>query len=135
MLGISLFFSAFLAATILPLSSEVALFASIEAGLDKYTALILASFGNVLAVVFNYFLGFLLYTKTKQKLFNSKTGKKAFYLTHKYGYFALLFSFLPIIGDPITIVAGLARLNFFYFFIITATLRVARYYIIIINIS
>ncbi len=122
-----LFLSAFLAATILPFSSEVTLFSAVESGMDKHTALLVASAGNILAIMFNYYLGYFLYEKTKEKLLKSKSGKKAFDLGHKYGYFALLLSWLPIIGDPLTIVAGMVRLNFVYFLLIAATLRVARY--------
>ena len=127
MVEFSLFLSAFLAATILPFSSEVALFTAVEAGLDKHTALLVASTGNILAVIFNYYLGYFLYEKTKEKLLKSRSGKKAYDLGHRYGYYALVLSWLPVIGDPITLVAGMARLNFFYFLLIAATLRVARY--------
>ena len=61
------------------------------------------------------------------KLESSKVGKKSLFYGHKYGYGALIFSFLPIIGDPITIVAGLLRLKFVYFLIIAGSLRVFRY--------
>ena len=96
--------------------------------MNKYDALLFASFGNVLAVAFNYYLGYFLYKKTKKRLFRSRIGKKSFLLTHRYGYIALLLSWLPVIGDPITIVAGLARLKFIYFILISGTLRVGRYY-------
>ena len=127
MIAFSLFLSAFLAATILPFSSEVALFTAVEAGLDKHTALLVASSGNILAVILNYYLGYFLYEKTKDRLLKSRSGKKAYHVGHTYGYYALLLSWLPIIGDPLTLVAGMVRLNFFYFLLIAATLRVARY--------
>lgn len=127
MIAFSLFLSAFLAATILPFSSEVALFTAVEAGLDKHTALLVASSGNILAVILNYYLGYFLYEKTKDRLLKSRSGKKAYHVGHTYGYYALLLSWLPIIGDPLTLVAGMVRLNFFYFLLITASLRVARY--------
>ena len=93
-----------------------------------YTALIFASSGNILAIVFNYWLGYLLYEKTKTKLLSSKIGNKAYSYGHKWGYGALALSWLPIIGDPLTIVAGLVRLKFVWFVIIAGSLRVARYY-------
>ena len=127
MIAFSLFISAFLAATILPFSSEVALFGAVEAGLDKHTALLVASVGNILAIVFNYYLGYFLYEKTKEKLLKSKAGQKALHVGHNFGYIALLLSWLPIIGDPLTLVAGMVRLNFFYFLVIAGFLRVARY--------
>jgi len=91
------------------------------------TALIYASSGNVLAIILNYYLGYFLYTKMHTKLESTNVGKKSLYFGHKYGYGALIFSFLPIIGDPITIVAGLLRLKFIYFLMIAGSLRVFRY--------
>jgi membrane protein YqaA with SNARE-associated domain len=131
MLAFSLFLSAFLAATLLPFSSEVALVAAINSGLDKNIAFVVASFGNVLAVIFNYYLGYFLYKTTKKKVLKSKIGRKAFYLGHRYGYYPLFLSWLPIIGDPISVVAGLVKLRFIPFLIICAGLRIARYYFII----
>jgi len=96
--------------------------------MSKESALIYASAGNISAVVLNYFLGFLLYEKTKTKLLSSKTGTKAYEYGHRYGYYALIISWLPIIGDPITLVAGLVRLKFVWFVLITGFLRVLRYY-------
>jgi membrane protein YqaA with SNARE-associated domain len=131
LLAITLFVTSFVAATIIPFSSEVALYGALEAGMEPRAALLSASTGNVLAVVCNYYLGYFLYTKTKNKLLASKVGKKAFRLGHRYGYFALLLSALPVIGDPITLVAGMARLSFFWFLLIAGSLRVARYVAII----
>ena len=130
MAEIALFISAFLAATILPFSSEAAFLTAIYNGMDRFDALLYASLGNVLAIIFNYYLGFFLYEKTKRKLFHSKIGKRMFLWGHKYGYVALFASWLPIIGDPLTIVAGLVRLNFAWFVIIAALLRVGRYWLL-----
>jgi len=128
MAEVALFISAFLAATILPFSSEVAFVAAIQSDMPISNAMIAASSGNILAIVLNYYLGYFLYEKTKSKLFVSKIGKNAFLFGHKYGYFALLLSWLPLIGDPLTLVAGLVRLKFIYFIIIAGILRVVRYY-------
>jgi membrane protein YqaA with SNARE-associated domain len=91
-------------------------------------AMFFASSGNILAIILNYSLGYLLYEKTKTKLLNSKIGRASYDYGHRYGYAALLLSWLPIIGDPLTLVAGVLRLNFIYFILISATLRVFRYY-------
>jgi membrane protein YqaA with SNARE-associated domain len=90
-----------------------------------------ASSGNILAIILNYFLGYLLYEKTKAKLLKSGIGKKAFKYGHRYGYYALALSWLPVIGDPLTLVAGVVRLRFVWFVIIAGTLRVMRYYFIV----
>ena len=86
--------------------------------------------GNVLAIILNYVIGFWLYEKTKDKLNKSKIGKKSLYYGHKYGYLSLLASWLPIVGDPLTLVAGLLKLNFLWFVIIAGGLRVGRYYLL-----
>ena len=91
-------------------------------------AMAAASFGNILAIIVNYWFGYWLYEKTKRKLNSSKTGSWSLEYGGKYGYFILLFSWLPVIGDPLTLVAGVLRLNFVWFVIIAGSLRVARYY-------
>jgi membrane protein YqaA with SNARE-associated domain len=129
---IALFFSAFLAATILPFSSEAALLGALALNLDTTLILISASLGNVLAITLNYFLGLYFSEKVDHKLSSSKSGVKAKKLFEKYGLYSLFLTPLPIIGDPLTLLAGIMRINFITFFIISATLRVLRYILIII---
>lgn len=99
--------------------------------MNPQNALIYASLGNCLAVLFNYLLGYFLYRAMHEKVENSKVGKKAYALSHKYGYFALLLSPLPIIGDPVTIASGLIRLNIVWFILITFSLRIGRYALVL----
>ena len=133
--ALALFISAFAAATILPFSSEAAFLVALKSGMPHLNAMVAASSGNVLAIILNYYLGYFLYEKTKVKLFHSSLGKKAFLWGHKYGYYALLLSWMPLIGDPLTIVAGLIRLNFIWFVVIAGTLRVLRYWLIVMAFS
>lgn len=128
---LGLFLSSFLAATILPFSSELALIGAVELGMSHEKALVFASLGNCLAVLVNFGLGYFLYQVMHKKIENSKIGKKAYAYAHKYGYFSLILSPLPIIGDPITLAAGLIRLNVFYFILITFALRIFRYWLIL----
>lgn len=128
---LGLLLSSFLAATILPFSSEVALIGAIELGMNHEDALLYASIGNCLAVLINYLLGFFLFQLMHTKIDGSKVGKRAYALAHRYGYGALLLSALPIIGDPITIVSGLIRLHLFWFVLITFSLRILRYWFIL----
>ena len=128
MTEVALFISAFLAATILPFSSEAAFVLALQSDIPLLNAMIAASSGNLLAIIFNYFLGYFLYTKTEKKLRSSKLGEYAYKRGHRYGYFALLLSWLPLIGDPLTLVAGVLRLQFFWFLLIAGSLRVLRYY-------
>jgi len=132
MAELSLFFAAFFAASILPFSSEAAFLVALSNGMSVYDALFFASSGNILAIIMNYALGYFLYEKTHTKLLVSSVGKKAFTIGHKYGYLALVFSWLPLLGDPLTVVAGLVRLRFVWFVVIAGSLRVARYYFLML---
>ena len=128
MAELALFFSAFLAATIVPFSSEVAFLAALSTDMPFLTAITVASSGNIFAIIVNYWFGYWLYDKTKDKLQSSKSGQWSLDYGHKYGYFILAFSWLPVIGDPLTLVAGVLRLNFLWFVVIAGSLRIARYY-------
>lgn len=125
---LSLFLSAFLAATIFPLSSEVTFLIALSNGMSTINALIFASAGNILAISVNYWFGYWLYDKTKMRLNKSKVGCKSLEYGHRYGYLTFLLSWLPIIGDPLTLVAGMLRLKFVWFVLIAGILRVLRYY-------
>ncbi len=127
MLELSLFLSAFLAATIFPFSSEVAFITALANDMPFAYAMLAASSGNILAIIANYWFGYWLYEKTQTKLKTSKSGNWSLSYGKKYGYFILLFSWLPVIGDPLTLVAGVLRLNFIWFIIIAGSLRVGRY--------
>lgn len=128
MAELALFFSAFLAATIVPLSSEVVFLAALTNDMPLLNAMLFASSGNILAIIVNYWFGYWLYDKTKDKLQSSRSGQWSLDYGHKYSYFILLFSWLPVIGDPLTLVAGVLRLNFIWFVVIAGSMRVARYY-------
>jgi len=125
-----LFLSAFLAATILPFSSEATFYLALQTGMPQINALLSASCGNILAIILNYYLGYTLSKKTQSKLQKSRFGKKALHYGKKYGYYSLLLTWLPLMGDPLTLMAGLLRLRFLYFILIAGFLRVARYYIL-----
>lgn len=124
---IALFFSAFLAATIFPFSSEIAFVTAIANDMPFTNAMLAATSGNILAIIANYWFGYWLYDKTKEKLNASKSGSWSLAYGEKYGFFILLFSWLPVIGDPLTLVAGVLRLNFVWFVILAGSLRVGRY--------
>nr|WP_321267322.1 DedA family protein [uncultured Sulfurimonas sp.] len=102
--------------------------AALKNDMPYLNAMIFASSGNILAIIANYWFGYWLYEKAKTKLNSSKTGMKSLRYGHKYGYFILLFTWLPLIGDPLTLVAGVLRLRFVWFVIIAGSLRIARYY-------
>ena len=133
MIYLSLFAISFLAATILPLSSELMLAGLIAtSNYDSLLLLIVASFGNVLGSVFNWTLGFYsrnLITK-KWFLFKEAQIKRSSQWFSKFGKWSLLFAWVPIIGDPLTLAAGLFRVKFLEFLILVSIGKVSRYFLI-----
>jgi len=130
---LSLFFISFLAATILPFSSELTLAGLIStSNYENLLLLVFASFGNVLGSVFNWGLGFYARNLTIKKWFPFKETQieRSSKWFSKFGKWSLLFAWVPIVGDPLTFVAGLLRVRFFDFIILVAIGKVSRYVII-----
>jgi len=130
---LSLFTISFLAATILPLSSELMLASLIvTSNYDSLLLLVVASFGNVLGSVFNWVLGFYSRNLTTKKWFPFKDEQieRSSRWFNKFGRWSLLFAWVPIIGDPLTLVAGLLRVKFIEFIIIVTIGKFSRYFLI-----
>ncbi|KAB2881584.1 DedA family protein [bacterium] len=125
--SLGVFFLSFLAATLLPFSSELILLTGIKTGIPQESALIAASLGNCLGCLFNYGLGFLFADKAEAKLISSRAGRLAVKWMKDYGTWSLLGSWLPVIGDPLTIVGGLMKVQLWKFIFIVFTLRILRY--------
>ena len=133
MIYLSLFGISFLAATILPFSSELTLAGLIStSNYDNLSLLIFASFGNVLGSVFNWGLGFYARNLTIKKWFPFKETQieRSSKWFSKFGKWSLLFAWVPVVGDPLTFVAGLLRVRFLDFIILVAIGKVSRYLII-----
>ena len=130
---LSLFFIAFLAATILPFSSEIILAGLSATSSEKIPLLIVASLGNVLGSSFNYILGKYTRKLETKKWFPFSTNQlqKASYWFTKFGKWSLLFAWLPVIGDPLTFIAGVVRMHFVPFLILVTIGKVSRYLLII----
>lgn len=105
---IALFWSGFLSSTLLPGSSELSLYASLQLGLSVEVVVLVATIGNTLGGVVNYFIGIYLPNRTLQE----KRGLKIQSMLQKYGYWILCFSWLPVIGDPLCVAAGWMRMQF-----------------------
>ncbi len=127
-----LFLAAFLAATILPFSSEVAFSGAILAGLDPIICLLVASAGNCLACSANYLGGYLLGKPFLVKMLRRSRGRRIYRLVHRREALALLLSWLPVIGDPITLAAGGLRTHPLLFHSLVWPLRVLRYLALLI---
>ena len=133
MIYLSLFSISFLAATVLPFSSELTLAGLIStSNYDNLLLLVVASFGNVLGSVFNWSLGFYSRNLSTKKWFPFKKTQieRSSKWFSKFGKWSLLFAWLPIVGDPLTFVAGLLRVRFLDFIILVAIGKVSRYLIV-----
>ena len=133
MIYLSLFLISFLAATILPFSSELTLAGFMAtSNYNNLLLLIVASFGNVLGSVVNWILGFYSRNLSKKKWFPFKDEQieKSSKWFNKFGRWSLLFAWVPIIGDPLTLAAGLLRVKFIQFLILVTIGKVSRYLVI-----
>lgn len=122
---------AFLAATLLPFSSEVAVVAALAAGWTPWQVFISASAGNALGASVNYGLGWWASAWVLTKLEGSRAGQRAYEWMQRYGIWSLSLSWLPIVGDPICLAAGLGRLSWIWFVVLGIGTRVVRYGIVI----
>lgn len=129
---LGLFIAAFLAATILPLSSELVLTALLLNGLSPEYLVITATVGNVLGSLTNYGLGYWASKTVIQKWLRMSESEfvQAEERFKKYGIIALLFAWVPIIGDPLTVMAGILRIRLLWFFILVTTGKFLRYFIL-----
>ena len=125
-----LFLSAFAAATVLPLQSEAVLLALLAKGHHSASALLFfASLGNILGACVNWYLGLKIEHYKDKKWFplSAQQMTRAQLSYQKYGYWTLLLSWVPIIGDPITLIAGLLKENFTRFLLLVSLAKVGRY--------
>lgn len=126
----SVFISAFLAATILPAQSEAVLGVQISLSpQDTVWLVILASAGNVLGATVNWGLGRYAHSFRTRRWFpaNSSQLDRAERAYRRYGRYSLLLSWVPVIGDPLTVIAGLMREPILSFLVIVSIAKTARY--------
>lgn len=129
----SLFVVAFLAATILPGSSEAALVAALAFGsAPAWAAIGAATIGNTLGSCANWAMGRFGAEWRDHPRFPLTPAHydKASRLFERWGKWALFFSWLPIVGDPLTIVAGLMRTPLRWFVPLVLAGKLARYLVV-----
>ena len=123
----ALFTSSFLAATLLPGGSELALVAVLKMHPGQHwLALCVATLGNTLGGLSSYFIGRVI--PQKENLRGLPTLKK-------YGSPALLLAWVPLIGDPLCVAAGWLRFNFLHAALFIALGKFARYWVIALSLG
>jgi membrane protein YqaA with SNARE-associated domain len=128
-----LFFTALAAATILPMQSEAALVALLLSDSYPTWALVtIASAGNVGGSVINWLLGRGILRFQDRKWFpaKAKSLERAQRWYRRYGKWSLLLSWAPIVGDPLTVVAGVLREPFAVFLLLVTIAKVGRYLVL-----
>jgi len=127
---LSLFLGAFLAATILPFSSEVMLATALNAGhFDKWLLVGVATLGNTMGALVNWGIGrYLLHWADRGWFpFSQRQLGQASERFNRYGAWSLLFSWIPVIGDPLTFAAGVLKVRLALFLPLVAAGKCLRY--------
>lgn len=129
-----LFVAAFLAATLLPLQSEAALVALLRAGHAAWLLVLVASVGNVAGALVNWALGRGIECYRTRRWF--PVGPAALARAQRWyartGKWSLLLSWLPLVGDPLTLVAGVMREPLRVVLPLVAIAKTARYVAVVL---
>lgn len=129
-----LFISSFGAATLLPVSSELALLALLEQHYDPLNLWLIATVGNTLGAVVNWVLGRYLTHFAGRRWFPFEEHKlhRAQGWFQRYGLWSLLFAWLPLVGDALTFIAGVMRVHLVPFVLLVLMGKGARYGVLIL---
>ena len=130
---LAVFLSALLAATLLPAQSEAVLsFYILSAPQTVFALILVATVGNVLGSVVNWVLGIYATKFQNRKWFPATPSqiKRAEKFYRKYGRYSLLLCWVPFIGDPITVIAGVLREPVLSFLILVTIAKSARYIVL-----
>ena len=123
LLGIS-----FASATLLPGGSEAFFLYLLNESFNPYLLLAIATLGNTLGSFVNYLLGkYASHIALEKGYIKVTQHHKATLVFERYGAWSLFFSWLPIIGDPLTFVAGMVRYTWWKFLLIVSSAKLARY--------
>ena len=127
-----LFILSFFASTVLPLGSEWLLIVMIVQGFPLPDVIITATAGNYLGACTTYLIGIWGAHFVIRKILRIDDAQlvRVKKLYKKYGTFSLLFSWLPVIGDPLCLIAGIFRINFVHFSILVFVGKFFRYAIL-----
>lgn len=127
-----MFVAAFLAATLFSLASELILVPLLTAGVDPVALVLVATMGNALGACVNYGLGSLVDRPRVQRLLRLTPARiaGARQRFQRWGSAALLLAWVPVIGDPLTVVAGVLRVPFPLFLLLVTVGKGLRYVVV-----
>ncbi len=130
---LSLALAAFVSATLIPASSEVVLAALLATGSNAMLCWLIATIANTLGSCVNWGIGRYLRHYQGARWFPVSPLRldQAERLFNRYGIPSLLLAWLPVIGDAITVAAGLLRVRFVTFFMLVLVGKAARYAVIV----
>jgi membrane protein YqaA with SNARE-associated domain len=125
----ALFVLSFLASTIIPLGSEWLLVALVVKGYSPTVSVIIATCGNTLGAFTTYWIGLYgsPFLMDKVLRISKESQQKAEHLYTRYGFWSLLFSWVPIVGDPLCLVGGVLKIRFTLFSLLVVSGKCARY--------
>jgi membrane protein YqaA with SNARE-associated domain len=127
-----LFVASFLAATVLPFSSEVVLGFLLINGYDPVSCISIATAGNVLGSLLNYFIGFWgsVFFIRKILRVSEEAFLRAITRLRTWGVCSLFFAWVPVVGDPLTVAAGVLRIRIGLFLLLVTAGKLVRYVIV-----
>lgn len=128
----ALFLMSFLASTLLPLGSEWLLAALLLKGVEPVSAVALATAGNTLGAITTYLIGMYggQWFIGKCLRIDEKARGRAERFYARYGFWSLLLSWLPVVGDPLCLVGGLCRAPFGRFVALVLCGKLFRYVVV-----
>lgn len=132
MLLMSLFASALISATLFPGQSEALLAALVAGSAHPWLLVAVASVGNTLGSVVNWVLGRGIERFRGRRWFPVGPAglERAQLWYQRYGKWSLLLSWAPVVGDPLTLVAGVMRERLPVFVALVAVAKTARYVVV-----
>lgn len=131
---IGIFLAAFIASTLLPAPSELILILAIENNFNLYFAILVATLGNVLGSLTNYYIGYFSNSERLIKRFKLNQNKidKWTLKSEKYGFWLGLLAWLPIIGDPLIAVVGFLKVKIIPLTLTITLGKLSRYIVVAI---
>ena len=126
---------AFLAGTVLPITSEVLLLFFLGVGLNAVGLVLAATVGNTIGGITCFMIGYLTTKEKVQKFFkvSDRRMKRADILIQKYGYWTAAFSFLPVLGEVFLLSLGVMRVNRMKVIVLMAAGKLFRYAFVVVS--